>query len=288
MIEVALLLTLAQFPIPGGTGSGGGGGGGGGVTSFNTLTGAVTISAGSGVTLTPAGNDIEIAASGSGGTFANQAECEAGVSTTTYANPACLSYYFSFIFPSQASNVGKYLTTDGSSLSWGGPILKNYVAARIQNTIATAGFSTGDCSGTTCPTATAVSGTNRQYATLDFGDSADQYAYDEFQLPDTNLPAISVSFNASTSTTSTAAILPGIATACIDGTGGDPDPSWNTVQTVSITPTGTAGQPVRGNIALSLTGCTAGDLLVFRITRDRTDANTATMQLHMVTFYVPN
>lgn len=43
------------------------GGGGGGVTSLNTLTGAVTLSAGSNITLTPSGNDIEIASTGGGG-----------------------------------------------------------------------------------------------------------------------------------------------------------------------------------------------------------------------------
>ena len=37
-----------------------------GVTSFNTLTGDVTISAGANITLTPIGNDIEIASTGSG------------------------------------------------------------------------------------------------------------------------------------------------------------------------------------------------------------------------------
>lgn len=40
-------------------------GGSGGVTSFNGLTGAVTISAGTNITLTILGNDIEIASSGS-------------------------------------------------------------------------------------------------------------------------------------------------------------------------------------------------------------------------------
>ena len=44
-----------------------GGGGGGGVTSLNTLTGSVTISAGANITLTPSGNNIAIA-SASGGT----------------------------------------------------------------------------------------------------------------------------------------------------------------------------------------------------------------------------
>lgn len=45
--------------------------GGGGVTSLNTLTGAITISAGSNITLTPTGNDIEISATGGGGTPAS-------------------------------------------------------------------------------------------------------------------------------------------------------------------------------------------------------------------------
>src|ERR1035437_5900687 len=36
------------------------GGGGGGVTTLNTLSGAVTLSAGAGILLTPAGNNIAI------------------------------------------------------------------------------------------------------------------------------------------------------------------------------------------------------------------------------------
>lgn len=43
---------------------GGGGGPGGGVTSLDGLTGAVTLSAGTGITLTPTGNDIEVASTG--------------------------------------------------------------------------------------------------------------------------------------------------------------------------------------------------------------------------------
>jgi hypothetical protein len=46
-------------PIPGT-------GGGGGVTSINTLTGAILLAPGSGITLTPVGNTITIAATGGG------------------------------------------------------------------------------------------------------------------------------------------------------------------------------------------------------------------------------
>lgn len=45
----------------------GGGAGVAGVSDLNALTGSVTISAGTGITLTPSGNDISIAASGGGG-----------------------------------------------------------------------------------------------------------------------------------------------------------------------------------------------------------------------------
>lgn len=48
-------------------GSIGGGGGGGGVTSLNSLTGALTLVAGSGISITPAGSNITIASTGGGG-----------------------------------------------------------------------------------------------------------------------------------------------------------------------------------------------------------------------------
>jgi hypothetical protein len=50
--------------------NGGGGGGGGGVTSLNTLSGAVTLAQGSGITITPSGNTLTIAATGGGGGMA--------------------------------------------------------------------------------------------------------------------------------------------------------------------------------------------------------------------------
>jgi hypothetical protein len=45
--------------------------GGGGVTSLNGLTGAVTLAAGSNITITPAGNTLTIAAAGGGGGLAS-------------------------------------------------------------------------------------------------------------------------------------------------------------------------------------------------------------------------
>ena len=54
--------------LPGGSSSG--------VSSFNTLTGAVTITGGTNVTLNTVGNNVEINASGGGDTYTLQAEAK--------------------------------------------------------------------------------------------------------------------------------------------------------------------------------------------------------------------
>ena len=67
----------------------GGGGGGGGVTSLNSLTGALALIAGPSITITPIGNNIEIASSAlptaiisiNGSTFANQTLVTGSVGT---------------------------------------------------------------------------------------------------------------------------------------------------------------------------------------------------------------
>lgn len=67
---------------------GGTGGGGGGVTSFNLLTGAVTISAGTGIALTPSGNNIAISATGVGsGTVTSVSVVTANGFSGTVTNP---------------------------------------------------------------------------------------------------------------------------------------------------------------------------------------------------------
>lgn len=51
---------MSQYAVPPGSGSGAG------VSSLNSKTGAVTLVAGSNITLTPSGQNITIAASGGG------------------------------------------------------------------------------------------------------------------------------------------------------------------------------------------------------------------------------
>lgn len=281
-----------------------GGGPGGGVTSVEAGTGLTggtitdngTIAAdlasqvdaetGSNNTklMTPLRVAQAIAELAIGGTPATQSEAALGVDNTKMMTPLRTSDAITARFPPMTGNGGLVFCTDGSNLVFCGYPLKDYVAARIQGTIASAGFSFG---ATAQPTASPIAGTNTPYAVLQFADDADQYAYDEFQLPLGTLPPISVSFSVSTDTTSTAAVKPSIAIKCVARFGGNPDAAYGTAQTVSITPTGTVNYPVTGVVALNLAGCSAGDLLQFRLGTDRTDASTAKKQMHQVTFYVP-
>lgn len=67
-------------------------GGGGGVTSLNGLTGAVTLSAGSNITLTPVGNDIEISATGGGTPTLTDTQIAYGDSSNLITSSAELTY----------------------------------------------------------------------------------------------------------------------------------------------------------------------------------------------------
>ena len=62
--KLAVLIYLFQQILQNGTG---GGGGTAGVSSLNTLTGVVTLAAGSGVTITPTGNTLTLASTGGSG-----------------------------------------------------------------------------------------------------------------------------------------------------------------------------------------------------------------------------
>jgi hypothetical protein len=70
----------------------GGGGGGGGVTSLNSLTGALTLVGGTGITVTPSGSNITISSSGAAvwgsitGTISSQTDLQ-----SEFANYALLS-----------------------------------------------------------------------------------------------------------------------------------------------------------------------------------------------------
>ncbi len=81
----------------------------GGVTSVNGLTGALTLAAGSGITLTPSGNTITIAASGGSGANTALSNLDATTainSSLTFDNAADKS----ILIPASSSGNGKSLT----------------------------------------------------------------------------------------------------------------------------------------------------------------------------------
>jgi hypothetical protein len=107
----------------------------GGVTSFNTRTGAITLTSSdvtTALTFTPynatnPSNYIALTALSSTATGLTYTNTTGVFSLTAgYAIPTTVkqgnwddAYTFVTAFPSQTSNGGKYLTTDGSVLSWG-------------------------------------------------------------------------------------------------------------------------------------------------------------------------
>lgn len=95
-----------------------GGGGGGGVTSLNTLTGAVTLAAGTNITLTPVGNTITIDSAGGGGSSIGGAITGGTAGSVLFVNPNAIIAQDNAKFfwdDSAGSLLLKRNTNDGSS-----------------------------------------------------------------------------------------------------------------------------------------------------------------------------
>ena len=88
--------------------------GGGGVASINGLTGAITLAAGSGITLTPSGGTITIAATSSGGITGSGIAGQIAVfsAPTVIGGSAALTYLAGFL---QLTSTAGMDITDGSS-----------------------------------------------------------------------------------------------------------------------------------------------------------------------------
>lgn len=159
---------------------------------------------------------------------------------------------------------------------------RQFIAARCQNTVAGAGFS---LPSSNAPTAVCRAGTNTtSWATLDWDDTGTKTVFDTLVLPSPLPSTVKVDIAVSTATSATAAVNFRVATAC--STTGNPDPAFNTAQTIGVIPSTTANNIVSATLdPLTIAGCSAGGQLRFKIDRDTTDASTATASLHWVKFY---
>lgn len=150
--------------------------------------------------------------------------------------------------------------------------LITFTAANCQGTSAFTAFATPAANA---PAATCVTGSNTNYATLDFDAATDESVQYHFPLASDWTGNIDISFRWRAAATS-GDVIWAVQTACVaDGETGDP--AFNTASTVTDTAKGTTLQFNDASIsAITVTGCAAGEELFFKLYRDA-DAGGDTM-----------
>lgn len=103
------------------------GGGGGGVSSLNALTGALTLLAGSGISITPGAGTLTIAATGAGSGTVTSVDVSVPAYMTISGNPITTSGTLAFNFANQTTNK-VFAAPNGST---GAPSFRLLVAADI-------------------------------------------------------------------------------------------------------------------------------------------------------------
>ena len=144
-----------------------------------------------------------------------------------------------------------------------------YRAAICQNVTASIGFSTPTSNA---PTAECVTGTNTQYAVLNFDAATAESVQDNFFWPvdGTGNIDLDIVWRSATTTLETEW---NIQTVCVNDaeTG---DPAFNTASEVIDTTKGTADQFNEATISsITITGCAAGEMLFWKFSRDAADAD---------------
>jgi hypothetical protein len=135
-----------------------------------------------------------------------------------------------------------------------------------------------DLASTNAPTPNCY-GTSYPFGVLDYGDSANSFAYVRFVYPagatsiDADLYYLVPATTQATKFT--------IATVCIGSGADELNPTFNTAQTLSSTSSGTSNTlTIVSQAALTVTGCTAGTTeMILKVGRDTTDTSTQTLSL---------
>lgn len=156
----------------------------------------------------------------------------------------------------------------------------NSVTASFKTFLAAAGCNNAtpgsfwDLPATTPAVSACVTGTNIQKGVLDFADSGPFIAQNTMLLPADFSGGIDARIIWTTSATS-GNVKWNLATICTDvAASATDDPAFNTASTVTTAVPGTTLRVQTSSIAsVTITGCTAGSLLHFKISRDGTDGS---------------
>jgi len=154
----------------------------------------------------------------------------------------------------------------------------NYKAAICQDVTATAGFS---MAAANAATPACVTGANTNYGVLQFTEAATEDVQDHFSLPATWVGTVDLAIKWR-STAVAGDVVWQVQTICVaDAETGDP--AFNAASTVTDTTKGVANQWNDAAITgVTITGCAAGEELLFRFFRDPTagaDTLNATAEL---------
>lgn len=158
-----------------------------------------------------------------------------------------------------------------------------YVAGVCQNATASMGFSTPTANA---PTAACLTGTNTQIGIAQF-TATGQTAQGRFVLPDDWVSGTGNDLEfrfTSASAGGSGNVVWNLQTSCVANTGATLDPAWNTAQTVSVA-AGTNGQTNIATITtITTTGCSAGNIMFYKIGLDGTTTATGNENLLSIRF----
>ena len=189
---------------------------------------------------------------------ASAIDCSAGSGTTRVI---CISNGTSWVPAGQVISAVK-------RIEWKIPAVCN-------NATATAiwGLPTSNAPAPTCY------GTSYRFGTLDYADAGNTTAVFSFPLPAGWTSTIDINLSAFVNGTSQS-VKATIATVCVPTSSDILNPTFNAAQTVTVTSPGTANQRfLFTQTSVTTTGCSAGNLMLFKIGRDVTDTSTLTYSI---------
>jgi hypothetical protein len=114
---------------------------------------------------------------------------------------------------------------------------------------------------------------------LDFDDAANESGAFHFALPTGTTGTVDITLWAFSNST-TQSFKATVATVCVATSSDILNPTFNAAQTITVTSPGTANQAFNfTQTGVTITGCAAGRMMIFKIGRDTTDTSVATLSM---------